>query len=321
MDKELLDFILSITEDNYSNFIKSSELDINMDDNLEFVPLDHSWIDVVERYVPFLKGAFDNPYLEIIDIADSQKLYENRFLISLILKLEKFIQEKQRDVNERLSNSFERHINVKSTVEFELEDVEIEFSIKSRKKEDLNNGVSYGLTASERIERLNDVVKSITENNFFKSLRDVKLVTSPIHCTNVILEDQNLKKLLELWDFLENCILIQKTVSNKKVQTKQKDLFENRIKNTCFINYKLLDNINDINTVGEDYYKDFLEKIIESLVIESTMDDKMFKKMVNKKFEEEYVKKQNREKNIHSIFNKSIDSYQKQIKDALRCLK
>ena len=76
-----------------------------------------------------------------------------------------------------------------------------------------------------------------------------------------------------------------------------------------------------MSVVNEDYYRNFLEKIVENLVFESDMDDKTFKKIVNKKFEEAYSKKQNREKNIQSIFNKSIDTYQKQIKDAIRCLK
>ena len=58
------------------------------------------------------------------------------------------------------------------------------------------------------------------------------------------------------------------------------------------------------NIKNLDILSKILEKIIEGLVNESTMDDKTFKRLVNKKFEEEYSKKQNREKNILAIFNK-----------------
>lgn len=321
MNKGFLDFILSMSEDKYSEFIKNTDLEIEMDNNLDFTPLDHSWIDVVEQYIPFLKNAVDNPYREIIDVIDSKKLYENRFLISLILRLDNFLGDKYNEIVERLSNPFERSINIKGSTQLSDEQIEVDINVRSKRNEDADNGVAYGLSAKERIERLIEVVQSITDSVFFNSLKDIKVVTSPVHRTNVILEDQNFKKLLELWDFLENYILVQKTVLNKKIVAKQQENFNKRIKNSCFVNYQLLNNSLESNMINEDYYKDFLEKIIEGLVAESTMDDKTFKKLVNKKFEEAYSKKQSREKNIQSIFNKSIDSYQKQIKDAIRCLK
>lgn len=321
MNKGFLDFILSISEDNYTEFMKKTDLDIELDNGLEFTPLNHSWIDVVERYIPFLKNAVDNPYQELIDVADSKKLYENRFLISLILLLDEFVVEKYNEVVDRLSNSYERNFCVKGETNFDTEKLEIELKIKSTRQEDLDNGLAYGLSAKERIERLIEVIQAIIDSQFFNSLKDIKLVSSPIHRTNVILEDQNFKKLLELWDFLDNYILVQKTVLSKKVQAKQQENFHKKVKNACFVNYKVFNGMSEITSASEDYYRDFLEKIIENLVAESTMDDKSFKKLVNKKFEEAYSKKQSREKNIQSIFNKSIDTYQKQIKDAIRCLK
>lgn len=319
MNKRLLDFILSISEDNYDEFIKQTNLSVEGDNNLNLAPIDYSWIDIVEKYIPFLKNAVFNPYQEILDVGDSKKLYENRFLISLILKLDNFINEKYRELLERLRLSDKKELIVKSQTFLELENVEIEFKIKSCCKKD-DQGSAYGLSAQERIERLLDVLQNISESSFFNSLKDVRLVGSPIHRTNVILEDQNFKKLLELWDFLENYLLIRKTFYNKKVQAKQKDSFERKLENICFINYQLLHQEN-LNSSTEDYYRSFLEQIIENLVKDSSMDSKTFKKIVNKKFEEAYLKKQNKKKNIQAIFYKSIDSYQKQIKDAIRCLK
>ena len=256
-----------------------------------------------------------------MDEVDSKKLYENRFLVSLIVKLDSFVNDKYKQLVDRLENSYERNITIKGQAKLKLEDIEFNMTLNSKRKEDLSAGESYGMSAIERIKRLINVLDTITSSNFFTSLQDIKLVTSPIHRTNVILEDQNFKKLLELWDFLENYLLFQKTLNNKKVQQKQQENLKQKINNVSFINYQLFNSVSDIGSASEAYYKDFLEKIIEGLVNESTMDDKTFKRLVNKKFEEEYTKKQNREKNILSIFNKSMDSYQKQVKDAIRCLK
>lgn len=321
MNKNLLEFMLSISEDNYEEFIKKSNISLETSNGLDVVAIDYSWIDIVEKYIPFLKNAVDNPYQEIMDEVDSKKLYENRFLISLIIKLDSFINDKYEQLIERLENSYERNISIKGKTKLELEDVEFTMILNSKRKEDTTAGESYGMSAKERIKRLLKVLNGITSSNFFISLQDIKLVSSPIHRTNVILEDQNFKKLLELWDFLENYLLFQKTLNNKKIQQKQQESLKQKVSNISFINYQLFNSAGDFSSVGEGYYKDFLEKIIEGLVNESTMDDKTFKRLVNKKFEEEYLKKQNREKNILAIFNKSFDSYQKQVKDAIRCLK
>lgn len=320
MNKEFLDYLLSISEDNYLEFEKNIDICIQTSNNLGEVELDFSWIDIVEKYIPFLKNAVENPYQEILDVADSKKLYENRFLISLIIKLNQFLETRHKEVLKRMNLPRERVIKTKSNVVLAQEDVEIETKIILRKKEDNKNGAAYGLSAIERIERLQEVLSSIIINPFFISLQDIKLVSSPIQRSTVIMEDPNFKRLLELWDFLENYLLVQKTVSNKKIQDKRQELLENKAKNTAFVNYQLFNSMN-LSYVNEEYYHAFLDKIIENIVAEGGTDDKTFKKMVNKKFEESYAKKQNKEKNIQAIFNKSIDNYQKQIKDAIRCLK
>ena len=53
MNKELLEFMLSISEDNYEEFMKKSTVSLETSNNLEVVSVDYSWIDIVEKYIPF----------------------------------------------------------------------------------------------------------------------------------------------------------------------------------------------------------------------------------------------------------------------------
>ena len=62
MNKEFLDYLLSISEDNYLEFEKNIDICIQTSNNLGEVELDFSWIDIVEKYIPFLKNAVENPY-------------------------------------------------------------------------------------------------------------------------------------------------------------------------------------------------------------------------------------------------------------------
>ena len=65
----------------------------------------------------------------------------------------------------------------------------------------------------------------------------------------------------------------------------------------------------------------FLDRLIEKMVQDTNVNEKNFKRMITKKFEDEYDKKKKREISIQGIFNKTIDNYNKQVKDAIRALK
>lgn len=319
MNKELLDFILSIPDDNYQEFIKASTIKLQLDSQLETITSDYSWLDVIERYSPFIKNAIDNPFQELLELTDSKKLYENRFLVSLILKLNSFLKDEYKILLERMISSKKKSLKINGKTLLDNEEIEIKLEISSRDIK--GNDKAYGLTVKERLERIIELIDSLIKTSFFKSIKDATLVKSPIHRSNVILEDQNFKKMLELWGFLENYILLQKTLSSKKLQTKKDDELKESLLNNYYVSYRLLSNTIDEEDKNEEFYKDYLEHLITRLVEDSTMDEKSFKKIINKKFEEEYLKKKNREKNIHAIFIKSMDNYQKQVKDAIRALK
>lgn len=319
MNKELLDFILSISDDNYQKFIDSSSIKLQLDSYLETVTSDYSWLDVIERYIPFIKNAVDNPFPELLEINGSKKLYENRFLVSLIFKLNNFIKDEYKIIIEKMVSPKKKNLKITGKTLLDNEEIEIKLEISSK---DINgNDKAYGLTVKDRLERIIELNQTLIKTPFFNSIKEASLVRSPIHRTNVILEDQNFKKMLELWGFLENYILLQKTISSKKIQSKKEDELKISLLNNYFISYRLLSNLNEIDEKNEEFYKDYLEHLIIRLVEDSTIDEKSFKKIINKKFEEEYLKKKNREKNIHAIFMKSMDNYQKQVKDAIRALK
>ena len=101
---------------------------------------------------------------------------------------------------------------------------------------------------------------------------------------------------------------------------KTKKLLDERSLTLSYLAYQTLQTIKDDQS-GVNAYQTFLNRLIEKMVVTSSMDEKSFKRMITKKFEDEYNKKKIREQNIQNIFLKSIDNYNKQVKDALRALK
>lgn len=317
MNKELLDFISSISDDNYQEFIKSTTLKLKAE-NLYGELDDYSWLDIIEKYIPFVKNAMENPYQDFLELSESKQLYENRFLMSLINKLNLFVKDKYKGLLETIISNSKRTIKI--TGKTLLNNEEINMNLELSSKIIKANDKIYGLTVKQRLERIIDLIESLTKKSIYISLKGIPLVSSPIHKTNVILEDQNYKKMLELWDFLENYTIFDKNNTSKEKDDINEELI-NKFCNNYFFSYQIF-NLNKIVTEDNDtLYKEYIEHLIKRLVEDSTMDDKTFKRIVNKKFEEEYNRKKNREKNIHAIFEKSMDNYQKQIKDAIRALK
>lgn len=319
MNKELLDFMLSISDDNYQNFIKSSTIKLKLDNIDLFNDNDYSWLDVIERYIPFIKNVVDNPYQEFLEIEASKKMYENRFLISLIFKLNIFLQDKYKLLLDKVISKSKRTVKVVgSTV---LENEEIEFNLELSSKIIGTADKTYGLTIKQRLERIIDLLDLMMKKTYFVSLKDISLVHSPIHKTNVMLENQNYKKLLELWEFLENYMIVQKNIINNNFSNIQKNEMIKNFYISYFLNYQIINSSVELVDGNDNFYEEYLSHLIKRLVENSMMNDKTFKRIVNKKFEDEYIKKKNREKNIHAIFVKSMDNYQKQVKDAIRALK
>jgi len=320
MNRELMDFMMSISVDEYQDFIAKTmiktKFDIYQNQGLD----EYTWIDIIEQYLPFLKNAVDNPYHDVIEVSDEQS-YENRFLVTLTLRLNNFLHGQYQDLLNRISAPGRRQIGYFGKTILEGEEVEIKFEIKSTKKGNIEKNKAYGLTIKDRIKRMIDFLETILKTPFLKSLKDISLVKSPIQKTSAILEELNYRKLLEMWEFLESYILLQKTCVSKELHEKQREKSKRDLYIPYFMNYQVLKNVGTINSLDETFYKKYVEHLIERLVEEGSMDEKLFKKMVNKKFDEEYAKKRNRDKTIQVIYEKSIDNYQKQTKDALRALR
>lgn len=312
MNDKIVEFISGLDFHSYDEFNNMVSIESSIDLDGEIENYDFSWINEVEKYLPFITNIVNYDYSNIKVLVT----YENRFIKTLIYRLYDFLNSEYKKFNKInfSSNSKTVKSKVKTTINNEI--VEVDIKISSILKEDLKKGESYGLSLKERIERVLELTLALFETEFMKQLNSESFVHSPVTKTEVFEEELNYRKCLELFNFIENYNSSIKKLDINLVKNK----LENNLLMTSYIEYLQLKNCNKEDT-DENVYRLFLERIIEKMVMESSMDEKSFKKMITKKFDDEYTKKKNREKNIQNIFIKSIDNYNKQIKDALRALK
>lgn len=311
MNQEWLNCLMQIPLDNYETFIENTKLDMNLDLSSKFLEKDYSWLSIVERYLPFLKNTMDSSYFLLME-KDIQKNYDSRFLYTLFLRLDHFLQSQYEQVlaSEKAANQSILHLT--GTTSLEEEEIDMELSLKVKKK-----GISdKDVTVKERLEQVLAFLKPLRDSEFMNSMKGASEVRSPIRRTTLLAGHENFKKLLELFEFLDHYAMLEKALSGKTKKRESSEFFI-----PYFLNYSIFFQPNFFRETDLDFLKKYFESFIREFVAQSSMDDKTFKKMVNKMFEEEYAKKKNREKNIEQILKKSLDTHQKQMKDAIRILK
>lgn len=314
MDDKLVEFITNIDSSSYKEYEENVNITSSIDLSNELNEYDYSWLNQIEQYLPFITKICDTSISDVDSTVITS--YENRFIRTLVIRLNDFIANEQKKyyklLNDNNSKSFKS--NISSVINDEK--IEIEIKVKTTKRLDLERGESYGLYLEERINRVSTLASNLLNTQLVLALSDASLVHSPINKTAIFNEELNYKKALELYNFLDNFKLVD--YNEQDINSKEK--LNNKLTISSYLEYQLLKDCLK-KDVSSNAYRDFLERIIEKLVLESSMDEKSFKKMLSKKFEEEYAKKKNREKKIQDIFIKNIDNYNKQMKDALRAIK
>ncbi len=315
MNREWLDCLMEIPIEDYQAFKDSTTLKTELDVSKKFEVLDYSWLNVVEKYLPFLKNTMESSSLILVEVEEAKKNYENRFLYTLFCRLDEFLKKQYDILLEQEKASDESTLRVVGNSSYRNEDISLEVSLKVKRKEVETKKNSQKLI-KERLEQIFEFLKPLRDCVFMKTLEGASLVRSPIRHTGLLVTHENYKKILELFDFLESYAILEKAFS-----VKNKPSTNDNFMIPYFMNYQLFSEPSLLLEKDEDFLRKYLEGIIRQFVEESTVDEKSFKKMINKIFEEEYAKKKSREKNIATIFMKSFDTYQKQTKDAIRTLK
>lgn len=315
MNREWLECLMEMPLSEYDNFKENSNLDIQLQLSQKFDTVDYSWLSVVEKYLPFLRNTLESTVPLLENSEEAKKNYENRFLYTLLSRLNDFLEKQYALLIEQENSSDSSVLKINGNTSLTNEDVSLEVLLTVTKKE-LEKKKNISIQVKERLERVLEYLKPLKNGDFMTMLEGASIVRSPIRRTGLLETHENYKKLLELFEFLDSYAMLEKAFGSKTKRRTSEDFLI-----PYFMNYQLFSENGIFAIKDEEFLKKYLEGIIRQFVEESSIDERSFKKLLNKLFEEEYAKKKNREKNIQQIFIKSFDTYQKQAKDAIRSLK
>lgn len=254
---------------------------------------------------------------------ESFDIYENRFIYSLLVNLKNFIEMRKKVMGAGELFNLDRKIDYKATTEFNGEKVDVDLKIHVNENSSAVEKPTGELSEKERLEKAELIINDYFSSLFIRELRGAIMVRSPIRKTNVILKDQNFKKMLTLWEFIEHYDVTDK--QEEKHQKYVDDIYgiEDKLGVSFFLNYFISNSMSDPkNIIGKEINPHYVKRLVSYFLNNhGNMDQKKFIKLVEKEFIDVKNERNKEEKLITKKFNDMIDEYYDNKKEILLLLK
>lgn len=160
--------------------------------------IDMDWVIAIEETLPYIQKA--------IDEQESFAVYENRVLLTLIHKALMFVDDKYSKMKDVPNDSYN---NITMNRHLELNQQKLEFSVNYVNEnheslaEDLDVEDIESLSDFDRIRRIRQELNECLATPLMKEIAKEPQVKPPLTQTNLLKENPNFKKAVELWNFLD----------------------------------------------------------------------------------------------------------------------
>lgn len=185
--------------------------------------IDMDWVIAIEETLPYIQkaieeqGRFIKQAENVVRIKKSKKIltvereegfaiYENRVLLTLIHKALMFVDDKYSKMKDVPNDSYN---NITMNRHLELNQQKLDFSVNYVNEdheslaEDLDVEDIESLSDFDRIRRIRQGLNECLATPLMKEIAKEPQVKPPLTQTNLLKENPNFKKAVELWSFLD----------------------------------------------------------------------------------------------------------------------
>ena len=182
-------------------------------------------------------------------------IYENRFLKSLVRRLEIFLERRYEVMKVSLESFETERLNVQD--EFLMSGQTVTVSLDIAIKNDLTTNVETTKEQYNRLLYIREMVQSLKGTDFMRALAKARDVLPPIMKTNIIMHNPDFKLCYGLWLYLDRVDGIATNIDIKEKSYKYSAVFDKDINNvmtlalTAFIKNRQIDGIYSSRKVGQ----------------------------------------------------------------------
>ena len=185
--------------------------------------IDMDWVIAIEETLPYIQKAIDEQSRFIkqaenvvriekanknltVEREESFAIYENRVLLTLIHKALMFVDDKYSKMKDVPNDSYN---NITMNRHLELNQQKLEFSVNyvNENHESLAENLDVedieSLSDFDRIRRIRQGLNECLATPLMKEIAKEPQVKPPLTQTNLLKENPNFKKAVELWNFLD----------------------------------------------------------------------------------------------------------------------
>ena len=154
-------------------------------------------------------------------------VYENRFLKSLIKRIEVFLERRYEVMKVSLDSFEAEHLNYENDFLMSGKNVNVKLDINI--KEVYTKDIESTKADYERLLRIRELIRSLKGTDLMQKLAKAKDVFPPIMKTNMILHNADFKMCYNLWVYLDKTDGISSNVEIKEKNYKYTDILEKDI--------------------------------------------------------------------------------------------
>lgn len=252
---------------------------------------------------------------------ESFATYENRFIYTLVLRINDFIANKKQKAIEVNNQTYreDKKLNYTANTVVGKEMVDINISINS------NTNAKTGETGQSREEnilgKINILEKKMLElcttQNFklFEKARFL-LVTPPLKMTNALLKNPNLQCAVKLWNFIMDSTEEDGEREQSTETIKNDSKLKNLIDESFLLDYVILNNFQKKPNAKQE--EKYIEVLVEDLLdkalsVDNNLSEEKIKNIINKKYRVIHNRIINKNIEIESTYKKAINKYVEKI--------
>lgn len=242
---------------------------------------------------------------------DTTDLYENRFIYTLVTRLDDFINRQLENLDLTSNREIKRKVSYKAETQIENKNINIELKMNEQNLIELDE---EGSNYKNRILSCYEIIKGFKSTEMIKELIGCTLVKSPIRKTNLILRQPDFQKAFILWEYLDDFEFKDpKVVSFDRITNTTKET-----KDEFTLGYFINDNALDDKSENLMKYKDVNAKL-NNLINEYIYNDNQNIDSLLNKTKELYTnaieQKEIRLNNIKNIYNSFITEHKNKMQE------
>ena len=242
-------------------------------------------------------------------------LYENRFIYTLVKRLESFIDRHIENLEIVSNKEIHKKVDYQAVTDLNNRKINIELKLEEFDRFNLDDESS---NIKNRILACYEIIKSFATTEMIKELIGCTPVQNPIRKTNLILRQPDFQKAHILWQYLDDFEFKDPKVVNYEKKEDSSEETKDEFTLSYFINCNAIDEKSE-NIMQ---YKDIdskLNKFVNEYIYDENQDIDALKVKISELYKKALKDKEERINNISSIYNDFITNHNNILKELEEC--